>query len=69
MCLSQFSYPLNVKIMFQGNERIRYISTYAKVPRQLQSSLTMQAVMMMKSGDCQESLVKRGGRNYQESRC
>lgn len=62
-CLSLPSYPFNVKIMSQRNEGIRSIPTDPKVHRQPKSSLTMPAVIITKSGDCQESLVKRGGRN------
>lgn len=57
------SYPFSVKITSQRNERFRSIPTDPKVHRQLKSSLTMPAVIITKSGDCQESLVKRGGRN------
>lgn len=49
-----------VKITSQRNKRISSISTDAKVPRPLESSLAMQAVIIMKPGDSQESLVKRG---------
>lgn len=60
MCSRRFSYLLNFFLTNVSEKRIRYISTDAKVPSHLPSSLSMEAIPMMKSGDTGKPALCKG---------